>query len=337
MGIYDRDWYKRSPDERFKQSESDKARNENAMRDAFERFTKGFSRRRSGNRYAPPPQKQQAVSGAAYDVSIERPSTSTTVIVLFWLGLLLLLFSFFTWRSAPKVSGTPNRVELQIPAAADGHHYIDGAINGHRVSFMLDTGASYTAISESLAHRVGLPPGQVAIFETANGRANGRLVAGQVLAIGGLSVPPLTIGVMPGYRDFALLGQNFLRHVELTQSNRNVVIRGQGYPQALPWSVRVYPWTTIGGAVVLAMSLALLLLERSSAAKAMQRRQSETRKPARPPRTYRPKVIDERLLLACAGDEGLAMRLIESEIRKAPEIDELEATNRALKRLWESS
>jgi len=336
MGIYDRDWYKRTPDERFKQSESEKSRNENARRDAFERFTKGFSRRRSGNRYAPPPQKQQAASGRAYDVPIEQSSTSTTVIVLFWLGLLLLLFSFFTWRSAPKVSGAPNRVELQIPASPDGHHYVDGAINGHRVRFMLDTGASYTSVSESLAHRVGLPPGQVAIFETANGRANGRLVAGQALEIGGLSVPPLTIGVMPGYRDVALLGQNFLRHVELSQSKRNAVIRGPGYPQALPWSVRVYPWTTIGGAAVLAMSLVLLLLERSSAAKAIQIRQNETRKPARAPRTYRPKVIDERLLLACGGDEDLAMRLIETEIRKAPAIDELEATNRALKRLWET-
>ena len=84
------------------------------------------------------------------------------------------------------------------------------------------------------------------------------------------------------------------------------------------------------------MSLVLFLLERSSAAKAIQIRQNETRKPARAPRTYRPKVIDERLLLACGGDEGLAMRLIESEIRKAPAIDELEATNRALKRLWET-
>ena len=50
MGIYDRDWYKRTPDERFKQSESEKAQNEGAMRDVFERFTKGFSRRHSGNR-----------------------------------------------------------------------------------------------------------------------------------------------------------------------------------------------------------------------------------------------------------------------------------------------
>ena len=337
MGIYDRDWYKRTPDERFKQSESEKAHNEGVMRDAFERFTKGFSRRRAGNRYSPPPQKQQAVPGAVFDAPTHQFSTSTTVIVLFWIGLLLLLFSFFTWRSAPKVSGAPNRVELLIPAAPDGHHYIDGAINGHRVRFLLDTGASYTAISESLAHRVGLPPGQVAIFETANGRANGRVVARQAVSIGGLSVPPLTIGVMPGYRDVALLGQNFLRHVELTQSNRNVVIRGQGYPQALPWSIRVYPWTTIGGAAVLAMSLILFLLERSNAAKAVQSRQSELRKPARAPRTYHPKVIDERLLLACGGDEGLAMRLIETEMRKAPAIDELEATNRALKRLWEAS
>lgn len=139
--------------------------------------------------------------------------------------------------------------------------------------------------------------------------------------------------IIPGA---GLLGQNFLRHVELTQSNRNVVIRGQGYPQGFPQSVRIYSWTTVGAAVVLGMSLILFLLARSKAAKPVQR-QSNPRKPAKAQRTYRPKVIDERLLLACGGDEGLAMRLIETEIRKAPAIDELEATNRALKRLWESS
>ena len=54
--------------------------------------------------------------------------------------------------SAPSASG--NRIILT--ADSRGHFFTDGAINGRPIRFMVDTGASYVALSESMAQNLGL-------------------------------------------------------------------------------------------------------------------------------------------------------------------------------------
>ncbi len=205
MGIHDRDWYKEDAKQRFQSSSSLKAHRESKVRSKFEQHTNSFPRV-MGNHTG-------------------RNFFLTNVLV--WLGLGALCFSLFTWTSAPKVSVTGDKVEIVIPKAQDGHHYIDGVLNGKQIRFMIDTGASYVSIGGNLAAQLGLVSGKPTKFDTANGSVVGQLFENQSIKVGGLATPPLTIGVMPNSPNTALLGQNFLHHVELLQVDNKVILRSR--------------------------------------------------------------------------------------------------------------
>lgn len=56
-----------------------------------------------------------------------------------------------------------------ITRSADNHYYVPGAINGHPVTFMIDTGASSTAIGLGVARNAGIKAGESGQAQTANG------------------------------------------------------------------------------------------------------------------------------------------------------------------------
>jgi aspartyl protease family protein len=61
---------------------------------------------------------------------------------------------------------------LSIPRDARGHFATDGRIDGQRIDFMVDTGASLVALNEKSAARFGLRPSRgdyTATVSTANG------------------------------------------------------------------------------------------------------------------------------------------------------------------------
>lgn len=216
MGIYDRDWYKDEAKQRFRANQGFKTRRENKVRSAFEQYTQSFSR----------------------TATPRSASRSHVTNVLVWLGLGALCFALISWISAPKVSVSGNRVEVIIPMAQDGHHYIDGVLNGKSIRFLVDTGASYVSIGSDLAAKLGMFTGKPTKFETANGSVLGQLFENQTIQIGGLIMPPLTVGVMPNSSNTALLGQNFLRHVEMVQVDKKLILRGQhsGFGAGVPQS-----------------------------------------------------------------------------------------------------
>lgn len=216
MGIYDRDWYKKEAQQRFQSSTGTKARRENEVRSRFERFTDSFS----GVKGADPQARNSFLTSA-----------------LIWLGLGALCFALFNWLSAPKVSVAGDRIEIVVPKAKDGHHYVDGVLNGKQIRFLIDTGASYVSIGGNIAAQLGLISGKPTKFETANGSVIGQLFENQSVKVSGLATPPLTIGVMPNSPNTALLGQNFLRHVELVQVDNKLILRGRNADFAPPSSM----------------------------------------------------------------------------------------------------
>jgi aspartyl protease family protein len=205
MGIYDRDWYKDEAKKRFQSSSGLKVHRESKVRSKFEQYTQSFTRGKGDH--------------------TGHNSFLTTALI--WLGWGVLSFALFTWISAPKVSIVGNQVEIVISNAQDGHHYIDGVLNGKQIRFLIDTGASYVSIGGDLAAQLGLLSGKPTKFETANGSVIGQLFESQSVRVGGLAIPPLTIGVMPNSPNTAVLGQNFLRHVELLQVDNKLILRGR--------------------------------------------------------------------------------------------------------------
>jgi len=80
---------------------------------------------------------------------------------------------------------------LSIPRDGRGHFATEGRIDGQRVAFMIDTGASVVALNESSAARFGLHPTQgdyKATVTTANGTVKAAPTRLAKLDIGGLVV-----------------------------------------------------------------------------------------------------------------------------------------------------
>ena len=106
---------------------------------------------------------------------------------------------------------------LSIPRDARGHFATDGRIDGQRVDFMVDTGASLVALNETSAASFGLRPTRGdynATVMTANGTIKAAPVQINSLEVGGIRVYGVRAMVLP---DAALsdnlLGMSFLSKV----------------------------------------------------------------------------------------------------------------------------
>lgn len=140
-------------------------------------------------------------------------------------GVLALVGIVFF--AADRLTRTPTvvhavsdgRQEISIPVARDGHYYIDGAVNGVPLKFMIDTGATYVSVGEKFAVSARLPEGITGYFSTANGTVEGTIVKDQVVEAEGFKVSGLSVAVTPLGGKQGLLGQNFLRRFEVSQSS----------------------------------------------------------------------------------------------------------------------
>jgi len=119
----------------------------------------------------------------------------------------------------------PMRRLLHVPRAPDGHFYVDGSVNGTPVRFMIDTGASFVAITDRLAAASGFIPTKVITLSTAGGDRLGRSGLG-VVAAGHLSAArvEITTGI-PEDQGFGLLGQSFLRRFDIEVNGDTMVIK----------------------------------------------------------------------------------------------------------------
>jgi aspartyl protease family protein len=127
-------------------------------------------------------------------------------------------------RTPTVVHSVPGQV-IEIPAARDGHYYLEGAVNGVPLRFMIDTGATYVSVSGKFAAKAGLPEGVKGYFSTANGTVEGRIVKGQVVEAEGFKVSGLSVAVTPLGSRQGLLGQNFLKRFEVSQSQGVLTLR----------------------------------------------------------------------------------------------------------------
>ena len=145
---------------------------------------------------------------------------------LVWLVLMGLVYVYFESYSRPAASQLGHG-ELRIPRAPDGHFYVDGSVNGTPVRFLIDTGASSVSLSQALAQRIGLQGGRAAEFSTAGGTASGEFFSDVSIRIANLHVDGLRVAVLPTMGAEALLGQNFLRHVDVLIRDDALLLRAR--------------------------------------------------------------------------------------------------------------
>lgn len=119
-------------------------------------------------------------------------------------------------RSRFSFDSASGRIELK--RAPDGHFHWPGRVNGVAVDFLVDTGATHTALPLALAQQAGL------VFEgemrssTAGGLVQGRIARADVSLQGGVNAERLRVAVLPKL-DSPLLGMDVISKLRLTQSD----------------------------------------------------------------------------------------------------------------------
>ncbi len=124
----------------------------------------------------------------------------------------------------------PNTVQASVrsvivPRDQRGHFQTDGQIDGQRINFMVDTGASVIALNERSAARIGVRPSRgdyTTTVKTANGSVKAAHTRLAMVEVGGLIVRDVDALVLPDEAlSENLLGLSFLsklRRYEFTGS-----------------------------------------------------------------------------------------------------------------------
>jgi aspartyl protease family protein len=116
--------------------------------------------------------------------------------------------------------------EIVLQRNRSGHYVFDGEINRQKVTFLVDTGATMTAVPGRMQQQLGLRAGPAMSVSTANGVAEARLTKFDQLAIGGIEMYDVDATLIDDMAiDEILLGMNVLRHFELVQRGNELIIR----------------------------------------------------------------------------------------------------------------
>ncbi len=147
----------------------------------------------------------------------------STLILAAILALIVVQLSRFDSRFglALPEAGLPRQEvsgdETRIPMARDGHFWIDAQVNGTPVRFMVDTGATLTAVSQSTAKAAGLEPrsgGLPVRLTTANGTVSAELTSIGEIRFGNVRAEGLDAVIAPNLGPMNVIGMNFLSRLQ---------------------------------------------------------------------------------------------------------------------------
>lgn len=120
---------------------------------------------------------------------------------------------------------------VTVERDARGHFEIDGRIDGRRLTFVVDTGASVIALTASAAAQLGIHPARsefVAEVRTANGTVRGAPTQLDSVQVGELTVRDVTAIVLPDEAlSDNLLGLSFLSRLRRFEYNGGKLVLEQ--------------------------------------------------------------------------------------------------------------
>jgi len=151
---------------------------------------------------------------------------------MLWLAAVAMLGGLYVLFDALQKGGeavhtvdSDGAAMVVIEQGRDGHYQVDGQINGHDVTFMVDTGATDVAMSEEAARALGLDFGPPVTVMTAAGRSRAWLTRLDEVSIGGIRRRNVRATIASGSFDGVLLGMSFLKHYDLQQQDGKLAIR----------------------------------------------------------------------------------------------------------------
>jgi aspartyl protease family protein len=124
---------------------------------------------------------------------------------------------------AQRVEGGETRVVM----SNDGHFWLQADINGQPRRFLVDTGATLTAISQATAIETGVPQNPIRrslVMRTANGSVEAELVTVGELRFGNIVARDLDAVVAPGLGETNVIGMNLLSRLASWRVEDNTLI-----------------------------------------------------------------------------------------------------------------
>ena len=159
---------------------------------------------------------------------------------LAWVAIFAALFAIFSFRYEfisiwdrikADVSGTAGQSvsgdAIELRRQDDGHYWLQVEVNGNPVRFMIDSGASFTAINATTAAETGVQVdanGYPVILSTANGRVAAKRGLVKSLEIGPHVITDHQVVVSENFGDTNVLGMNFLDNMQSWKVEANMMV-----------------------------------------------------------------------------------------------------------------
>ena len=124
--------------------------------------------------------------------------------------------------------------ETRVPMAPDGHFWITATVNGVTAPFLVDSGATLTAVSVPFAEKAGLKArtGGVPVrIATANGTVAAQLTTIDALRFGSVKAGGLDAVIAPNIGKTNVIGMNLLSRLVSWRVEGNTMILVPHNPQ----------------------------------------------------------------------------------------------------------
>jgi aspartyl protease family protein len=148
---------------------------------------------------------------------------------LIWVAIFLGLIGIYAFKDdaafvgqrmigalVPTQGTTHDDGTISFPAGPDGHFHIQAEVNGSRVTFMVDSGASDIVLTPNDARRIGIDPADLEFdqfAETANGTVRGAAIRLDSFRIGTIGMSKLPASVNGADMSESLLGMAVLNRL----------------------------------------------------------------------------------------------------------------------------
>lgn len=159
---------------------------------------------------------------------------------LAWVAIFAALFAVFSFRFEfisiwervkSDIAGTAGQnisgEAMELRRQDDGHYWLQVEVNGKPVRFMIDSGATITAINANTAADTGVDvdsSGYPVILSTANGRVQAKRGIVRSLSVGPHTVENHKVVVSENFGETNVLGMNFLDSMKSWKVERNMMV-----------------------------------------------------------------------------------------------------------------
>jgi aspartyl protease family protein len=159
--------------------------------------------------------------------AVSAVASAETLLKLAERGPLLRAASAEASVAPAPVAPADSGAAATIAKASDGHYWASAEVNGARVRFLVDTGATAVALTAADARRLGLDLSRLDFayrVVTAGGEARAAAVKLASVDVGGAKVADVDALVIDKGLDTSLLGMTYLGRLTSFQATRQALI-----------------------------------------------------------------------------------------------------------------